>query len=423
MPANAAIGPTRDRFFYGWLVLIVASIQGFLGVGMVISGFLVFFLPIQSDIDINAASMSLVIGLAWAVSGVVAVPAGWVADKFGTRKLVLYGGVVTGVGLIMLSYSQSYWHLLLFYSGVVSIGRVGALSPTLLTVVNQWFVRRKPLAMAVLSTSFVAGAASVVPILAIGNTQIGWRLTILCCGVIFGITSIIVAAVLRNKPEDMGLFPDGDPVLPESNEVTSEFTEKEPEYTVRQALMTHAFWLLLIGLVVRVSVADGVIIHQIPILVWRGIEEQTAAYYLSFMFLIAIPLRFGLGIIGGYVSIRLILFIGMAVGSLATALMYMIGGTEIAIIFVLGLAIVEGIATTNWLAVGQYFGRRHFGTLVGIMTISHCFGSLIFPYISGWIFDETKSYDLVLLITAPLFMFGALAFLMAKKPVWHKEEK
>ena len=272
MPANAAIGPTRDRFFYGWLVLIVASIQGFLGVGMVISGFLVFFLPIQSDIDINAASMSLVIGLAWAVSGVVAVPAGWVADKFGTRKLVLYGGVVTGVGLIMLSYSQSYWHLLLFYSGVVSIGRVGALSPTLLTVVNQWFVRRKPLAMAVLSTSFVAGAASVVPILAIGNTQIGWRLTILCCGVIFGITSIIVAAVLRNKPEDMGLFPDGDPVLPESNEVTSEFTEKEPEYTVRQALMTHAFWLLLIGLVVRVSVADGVIIHQIPILVWRGIE-------------------------------------------------------------------------------------------------------------------------------------------------------
>ena len=60
--------------------------------------------------------------------------------------------------------------------------------------------------------------------------------------------------------------------------------------------MTKAFWLLLIGLVVRVSVADGVIIHQIPMLVWRGIEEQTAAYYLSFMFLIAIPLRFGLGI-------------------------------------------------------------------------------------------------------------------------------
>ena len=128
---------------------------------MVISGFLVFFLPIQSDIDINAASMSLVIGLAWAVSGVVAVPAGWVSDKFGTRKLVLYGGVITGLGLIMLSYSQSYWHLLLFYSGIVSVGRVGALSPTLLTVVNQWFVRRKPLAMAVLSTSFVAGAASV----------------------------------------------------------------------------------------------------------------------------------------------------------------------------------------------------------------------------------------------------------------------
>lgn len=423
MSANTDTGPASARFFYGWLVLIAASIQGFLGVGMVISGFLVFFLPIQSDIDINAASMSLVIGLAWAVSGVVAVPAGWVSDKFGTRKLVLYGGVITGLGLIMLSYSQSYWHLLLFYSGIVSVGRVGALSPTLLTVVNQWFVRRKPLAMAVLSTSFVAGAASVVPILAIGNTQIGWRLTILSCGVIFAIVSVIVAAVLRNKPEDMGLFPDGDSVNSEADRPVSTLTTNEPQYTVRQALMTQAFWLLLIGLVVRVSVADGVIIHQIPMLVWRGIEEQTAAYYLSFMFLIAIPLRFGLGIMGGYVSIRLILFTGMAVGSIATALMYVIAGTEIAIVFVLGLAIVEGIATTNWLAVGQYFGRRHFGTLVGIMTISHCFGSLIFPYISGWIFDATQSYDLVLLITAPLFMFGGLAFLMAKKPVWNREER
>ena len=82
MSANTDTGPASARFFYGWLVLIAASIQGFLGVGMVISGFLVFFLPIQSDIDINAASMSLVIGLAWAVSGVVAVPAGWVSDKF-----------------------------------------------------------------------------------------------------------------------------------------------------------------------------------------------------------------------------------------------------------------------------------------------------------------------------------------------------
>ena len=416
MTSNPHADPSTRRFFYGWLVLIAASIQGFFGVGMVISGFLVFFLPIQSEIDINTASMSLVIGLAWAVSGVVAVPAGWVSDRFGTRKLVLYGGVTTGIGLIMLSYSQSYWHLILFYSGVVSVGRVGALSPTLLTVVNQWFVRRKPLAMAVLSTSFVAGGASVVPILAIGNTHIGWRLTILSCGVIFCILSVIVATVLRNKPEDMGLFPDGASGIIETTRPSADTAGNEPQYSVKQALMTQAFWLLLIGLVVRVSVADGIIIHQIPMLVWRGIEEQAAAYYLSFMFMVAIPLRFGLGILGGYVSIRLVLFTGMAVGSVTTALMYMIAGTEIAIVFVLGLAIVEGIATTNWLAVGQYFGRKHFGTLVGIMTICHCFGSLIFPYISGWIFDETQSYDLVLLITVPLFMLGALAFLMAKKP-------
>ena len=396
---------------------MAASIQGFFGVGIVISGFLVFFLPIRDDLDLNSASMSLVIGLAWAISGVVAPAAGWLADRYGTRRLVLIGGLVTGLGLVLLSFSTSYWHLLLFYSGVVSIGRVMGVTPTLMITVNQWFVRRKALAISILSTCYVSGGAAVVPLLAIGNAQFGWRTSLLFAGIFVSVLAIPVGLVLRNRPEDLGLKPDGD--IPRIADITrrSETTdEADQDFTVRQAISTSAFWLVLTGLVLRVSVADAVIIHQIPLLVWKGIDDQTAALFLSLMFLMAIPLRFSLGIAGGYFSARWLLFVGMVTGAIGTLFIFLFSGGTAAVIFVTGLAVVEGVATTNWLVVGQYFGRKRFGSLVGIMTVFHSLGSLLSPVISGWVFDSTHSYSGVLLAAAPLFLLGGVAFLMARKP-------
>jgi sugar phosphate permease len=191
-------------------VVLAASIQGFFGVGIVISGFLVFFLPIRGDLDLNSASMSLVIGLAWAISVVVAPAAGWLADRYGTRRLVLIGGLVTGLGLVPWSFSTSYWHLLLFYSGVVSIGRVMGITPTLMITVNQWFVRRKAFAISILSTCYVSGGAAVVPLVAIGNAQFSWRTSLLSAGIFVSVLAIPVGLVLRNRPEELGLQPDGD---------------------------------------------------------------------------------------------------------------------------------------------------------------------------------------------------------------------
>ena len=133
-----------SRLFYGWWVVLAASVQGFFGVGIVISGFLVFFLPIQNELGLSSASMSLIIGLAWAISGVVAPAAGWLSDRFGTRRMVLAGGLITGIGIMLLSFSTGYWQLVLFYSVLVSIGRVAGVTPTLMTTVNQWFIDKIP---------------------------------------------------------------------------------------------------------------------------------------------------------------------------------------------------------------------------------------------------------------------------------------
>lgn len=409
---------SKTRPYYGWWILLASSVMGAAGAGLTNIGFPVFFLPIRRELVISTTAMSLVFSLARAQSGIVAPLVGWLADKLGTRRLVLWGGLMSGAGLILLSRGNSLWHLLLFYSVIVAVGRTASISPTLMATVNQWFVRRKALTLSILQTSFTIGGALLVPLLSLGSTHLGWRPTLLYGGIFLCLLTLPVFLVLRNRPEELGLLPDGDgPVSGQDQEGPAQSAGGIQDFSVRQALSTPAFWLLLLGLVLRVSVADVIVIHQIPMLVWKGASEQAAAFYLSLSFMLMIPLRLGLGISGDYLSPRLILFAAMSVGGLGTLAFLVLEGQAAIIPLVVGLAIIEGVAAVNWIAVGDYFGRRYFASLMGIMTVFHSMGSLILPVVSGWIFDQTQSYTLVLLIVSPLLLVSGVAFALARRPL------
>jgi len=79
-----------SRLFYGWRVVVAASVMGSIGVGVTISGFPVFFLPIREELGISATAMSLILSLAWAQSGLIAPLTGWMADRIGTRILIFW---------------------------------------------------------------------------------------------------------------------------------------------------------------------------------------------------------------------------------------------------------------------------------------------------------------------------------------------
>ena len=415
----------RMRFpnltFYGWRILLASSVMGSVGIGITISAFPVFFLPIREELHLSSTQVSFLIGFAWAQSGVMAPIIGWLNDRIGPRTLVLCGGLTCGVGLILVSFADNFWQVLIFYGVVVAVGRTAAFNPTLMATVNQWFVRRKAIAMSLLGASFSIGAAVMIPLFALGSEQIGWRHTILIAGVVLSLLTPPVSYVIRSKPEDMGLFPDGD----QPNDITrgsardleggSQLT-RSGDFHLGQALRTRAFWLLLTGLVIRVSVADAILIHSIPLLVWKGVSEQSAAFFVSMVFLIMIPVRLTLGLSGAFLPTNAVLFVGMAIGGLSVGALMLTDGTTAAILFVLALVAIEGVATLNWIAVGDYFGRRSFATLAGILTVFHSIGALLVPVATGYIFDQTDSYSLALKILAPALIVGAVAFGVSRKP-------
>lgn len=388
------------------------------GNGTISSGFPAFFQPIRQELGISYTAMSLVFSLGRAEGGMGGPLIGWLVDRFGSRPLILIGGLLAGFGMILLSQATTYWQFLALFVGLVSVGKTAGLGQTLMASVNQWFIRRKAVAMSILMTSFAGGGAIVVPLLTLGINTIGWRDTLLYAGIFICVTTFGVAYVIRSRPEDLGLRPDGDPV-PVTTASDSQGSREQldaGDFTLRQAIRTSAFWFILGGLIMRTSSTNAIIIHLFPILEGEGLSGGQAAAFVSGMFFLAIPLRFGLGVTGGIVSPTKVLTVGMAFGAASLLALLMLSGMTAVILFIVGFAIVEGITSTNWILVGDYFGRKRFASIMGFMSVFHNIGMVIAPIFSGWVRDTTNSYDLVLITFVPMFLIGGLSFMLARRP-------
>ena len=406
--------------YYGWWVLMAAGGLGFLGFGALIPGFLVFATPIKGELEISSAQFAFVVGAAWAVGNVASLGAGWLADRYGGRMLVLAGGLLCCLGFAAVAGVGSYWQLVLLYSGVSALGRGIGVAPNLMTIVNQWFVRRKALTMTLLNTTFAGGAAIMVPLLAYCEGQFGWRTVILWTGGFVALLTALATVVIRSRPEDIGLLPDGErPATDGAGRGRGQRIEpvySESDFTLRQAVATPAFWLMTAAVTLRIAAADALVINQIPMLVWKGIPEEQAAFFLSATFLVIIPLRLAMGLGAMVIPSRWLLFGGMTVGAVAVSLFMVLSGYPAAAMFVLSVAATEGIATLGWLAVGEYFGRRSFGSLVGIMTVSFGVGSLVAPVAAGWVFDQTGEYGIALAAAAVMQLGSGVCYLLARWP-------
>lgn len=429
-PGPAETGATQrrqGRFFYGWYVVGVACLQGMFGNGAISTGFPRFFEPIRADLGISYAAMSLVFSLARAEGGLGAPLVGWLVDKFGSRPMILFGGLTAGIGLMLLSFATEYWQLVLLFVGVVSVGKTAGLGQTLMATVNQWFIRRKAVALSTLMTAFAGGGAIVVPLLHMGIVFLDWRPTVFIIGLFIVFLTLPVAYVIRSRPEDMGLRPDGDPPTGVAaaarparggghHAPAASASAEEQNFTVRQALRTQAFWFILLGVITRVSATNSIIIHLFPLLVWKGMSEDVATLAASVMFFMTIPLRFLLGVAGGRLSPRKLLFYGMNLGAIGLVGLWLLPQWSALIVFILGLAIVEGITSVNWIMVGDYFGRNRFASLMGAMSIFHNIGMFIAPIYAGWIRDTTGSYEIVLMTFAPTFVLSGVMFALARRP-------
>jgi len=400
--------------FYGYWILLGAFFLHALDSGLYFYGFSVFYTPIRLEYAWSAAAVAGAISFSRLEGGIEGPFVGYLIERFGARKILGIGVVLTGLGYMLMIYVNSVWTLYLVYGGVLSIGYNMGFTHSLSTLINNWFIKKRARAMSLYALAAGIGGALFVPLLSKSIQLYGWRMTAIFTGLAFWIIGIPAVLVFRNFPEDMGLLPDGETPI-EQSKISEAAVELEPELTTRDALKSVTFRRLLLAESLRTFLLGSIVLHQIPHLISIGIDEVTAAGILGLMIVISIPGRLIFGLLGDRYEKRKLIAVTMILQGIGV----LIFALASSIIHVYAFVIIYGITYGGCMPLlmafrGDIFGRKKFAQMSGIMSPFKMIGNVIGPIFAGFLFDLTGNYRIAFIAFTCLAVMSGISFYFVK---------
>jgi sugar phosphate permease len=402
--------PTPTLFYGWWVVLAGTAIMTLMG-AFSYYGIGVFFNSIREDLGWNAAALGAALALSRIQGGVLAPFVGVLIDRYGSRRLIMLGVLMTGTGFILLGQTMSiiYFYIVFIFlvQGGISAGMGNA--PT--AAVANWFSTRRGTALGVMNLGISLGGLMARPLAEVIGA-FGWRTALVIAGVTVWIVGTPLAFVVRDRPEDHGYLPDG--ARPADDASTSSARARggaaaklEAEYSPMQALRTLAFWSIALMFSARHFVTGSVALFLIPLLEERGMSLTDAATVLSLMAFIGMPGRVGFAWLGDRVDKRAVIGFCFVFQSAGLILFTAIGGT-LGIVFFLVLysPTYSGVLPLIPAIQADYFGREWFATIRGMMTPVATVSVVSGPLVVTAIRDFSGSYE-------PAFAALAVANILA----------
>jgi MFS family permease len=376
--------------FYGWwIVLACFFIALYIG-GALFYGFTVFFEPIVREFGWSYTQVSIAFSLRGLEMGILAPITGFLVDRFGSRNLILFGSIIIGFALILLSLTNS---LLMFYSAFVllALGTSGCASTVLMTAVAHWFRRKAGRAMGLVVCGFGAGGI-LIPLIAWLIALYEWRTVLVILG--FGMwgLGIPLSFVIRHKPEHYGILPDGDISVESDDSQASR--DRGVEANFKDAVRSKNFWTIGVAEAIRVMIAMAVITHVMPYLSSIGMSRGSAAFLAACIPLFSIVGRFGFGWLGDAFDKKYVMAVVYSLFGMGTLAFSVIHLEWLVVPFLLLFCpAFGGTVSLRGAIVREYFGRASFGKLIGIIIGLAAIGGVIGPSAAGWAFDNLGSYQ------------------------------
>ncbi len=415
-PTPQPVSP-RPKIFYGWWMAWAYFVMNFYWAGALFAGFSALFNPIREAFGISATLATAAITLRNAIAFFESPFVGFLFDRVGPRPLMLAATFITAGGFSLLIFSHSTWAFFLSFA-IASVGLstfVAGTGPALMTV---WFVRHRGKAIAIVLAGAGLGAFLVPPIAAMIDAW-GWRVAMAVLVVVLLIISLPLSAMLRRRPEDHGLYPDGRPPDPEDDVAGGRPGRPErADFGFREALRTRSFWLLVLAQFVVSIGTTAVHLFVIPHLEDQGFSTTSAAWVATALGLVSVFSTFGIGWLSDTFDRRLILIAvylcqagGLFLFANATS------AWQLAIFIALfGVgARASGPVVISLLA--EYFGRTNFGKIQGVLYSFFTGGAVVGPLIGAAVHDSSGSFTLIFVIFGAMTAVSVIAGAFAKRPV------
>ena len=386
---------TSGRIFYGWWIAVVGCVLDAMKGGTYHSGFTLYFLPVLTELNLTRAATSVPFALARLEAAIEGPVVGYLVDRCDVRIILAVGAVSAGLGFVLLAFADSYLFFVLVFIGPVSIG-FQTFNHATIAAVNHWFRKKRGLAMSVVQTGQAIGGVAIFPLVAFAVLTLGWRAAAFLSGI--GVLLLLpLVFFMRRSPEAMGLLPDGERPASHDPLAGSQRPGDPHEFTAKEALRTSTFWLLATFHALRNVPWAGVTVHLVPLLVWKGLDEPTAAFFVgltAFCTVIARPLS---GWLGDRQSKQTIGAVGVFLGALGLCALTYGSSVPLLVLFAVLYAFGDGVNSVTWALVGDLFGRTHFAVIRGWIGMYQSLISMPAAVLTGWIYDQTQSYTYALL--------------------------
>lgn len=383
-----------------------------------------FFLPIAREFDTTRASISWAFSAIRLEGGLTGPLEGFLIDRFGPRRMMLVGWVIFGFGFLFLSVVQSLPQFFAAFLIAAFGSSLAGFLPISTTVVN-WFSRWRGTALGIVLAGNSLGGL-FVPLMVLAILTFGWRPTAAGMGVFVILTGIPLSLVMRRRPEDYGMLPDGDQPEPESrdngddsSDVSSSSSEtQEQDLSVRQALRTSPFWFLAFAHSGALTAWSAVAVHLIPALVDTGMSETQAGAIFAVQSIVASASRLGGGFLGDKIGIKQVLVAAYICQALALIILAFASTPFHAVLFAIFMGMGFGARGPLTTALrGNLFGRKNYATISGAMEPLTMLGSVIAPVLAGVTYDIQHSYTVAFLAIAVVNIVSIALLIPIRKPV------
>jgi sugar phosphate permease len=398
----------RQRLHYAWIVVAVTF-----GVLLLTAGVRaapgVLIVPLENEFGWSRSTISLAVGVNLFLYGLIGPFAAALMDRFGVRRTMAAALLVAAAGVALTPAMHQSWELVALW-GIVVGGGCGVIGFFVAAfVAARWFRQRQGLVVGVLTASNAAGQLIFLPTMAALATYAGWRVMSLALAAVVAAFVPIVAVLMRNRPDDLGLAPYGDtsgakPPPPPANPLGAAFA------ALAAAAARRDFWLLAGAYLVCGATTNGLVAtHLIPACVDHGITEVTGAGLLAATGVFS----FIGGTLSGWVSDRWDnrLLLAWYYGLRGVSLVYLPFAFHMSLF---GLSVFSVFYGLDWIAsvpptvrlLGGIVGTERVAIAVAWITVVHQVGAAAAAYFGGVLRSHFGTY-FEAFVFAGLLCFGA----------------
>ena len=398
---------------YRWMVLGVSTAVNALAWGAR-STFALFYVAILEEFAWGRGPTALGYSLSWLCFVVFAPVAGWLYDRWGVRTVVTIGGLALGVALGLTGQVSSLTQYYLCF-GVLSAAGIACILIPSTAIVTRWFIRSRGTAMGVLSAGNAGGAVAFYPVNAWLIATLGWRSALLAFGAIVGAATVALALLYRDPPTDEEPpSSEAQPARPKGARSTGE------TWTLRRALRSTRLWAAFTMTTLGVIGFQIMATHQVAHAVDRGFPQSMVVW----VFALGAACMMAGNLFGGWLSDRVgrgwVFALGSIVAMVGIGCLALTRGPHDLPLLLLytasGFGFGMRIAQLSAIPADVFAGPE-LGAILGVVQAGGGLGGAIGPFLGGWLFDITGSYELAFIAAGVAVAGGAVAAWFAARPI------